>query len=777
MAKRSCKLNDNWFEEFKPWLEKSKDPKSVFCNICQQSFGISNMGVSAIKSHAKGKKHIDKESMRKSSSTLYFAKDKGKSKETSTTSPAACSQTLLPSVVANASATEAEIVWTIRTVLLHNSNRSCDGLPKLFQCMFPDSKIAKIFSLGRTKCGYYTNFGIAPYLKDTLISKVKAAPFYALSYDESLNRVFQEEQMDIHLRYFNEETQMVESRYFDSPFVKRPNSDNLHNELLNSLSVVDVGKLIQISMDGPNVNWDVLKKHSQHREEGEMTSLVQLGSCGLHIVHGALKTGMKESGWNIDKILHAMWKIFDESPARRDIYIRETTCDVFPLHFCKTRWVEDGPVAGRAIELWTSVTKVIKYWLSCCKSSRPQKNKSYDTLVEHHKDPLMIAKFNFFKYLASILSHFLVCFQTEKPMLPFLATELDRMLRQVYRLFIKRDVVNEAQTPYSLSKIDVAEKENHLPVENLELGSAVTAELGKVGVSSEVKKQFKKDCKKVLIKLCGKLNERSPLNFAAVRNAVAWNPHEMVNEEAICILRGKKFIQKLFDLKLLTSVESDNAKRELELFIQTVVHQNKDEFSSFNKDKQRLDTFFSKYCSQNADYVNFWKVCKIVFVLFHGQADVERGFSVNKEILVENMLKESLISQRLVCDQLGCYRSNLENYKVSRELLLRCKNAWRKYNDYLEEKKKEKVVSEGDRKRKLIREEIDEIKKKKQNLRKCIQTLEGDITKYSFEAEEKADLDLLTKANSFRKTKDEKEETIKALDRALAKLDKNLKGI
>ena len=134
--------------------------------------------------------------------------------------------------------------------------------------MFPDSKIANVFSLGRTKCGYYTNFGIAPYLKDLLISKVKASPIYAASYDESLNRVFQEEQMDIHLRYFNEETQMVESRYLDSPFVKRPNSGNLHNELLNSLSMVGAEKLIQISMDGPNLNWDVLKKTLSTQSKG-----------------------------------------------------------------------------------------------------------------------------------------------------------------------------------------------------------------------------------------------------------------------------------------------------------------------------------------------------------------------------------------------------------------------------------------------------------------------------------------------------------------------------
>ena len=49
----------------------------------------------------------------------------------------------------------------------------------------------------------------------------------------------------------------------------------------------------------------------------------------------------------------------------------------------------------------------------------------------------------------------------------------------------------------------------------------------------------------------------------------------------------------------------------------------------------------------NVSYKNRWKV-KLVLTLSHGQAGVERGFSVNKDILVENMQELSLFSQRQV---------------------------------------------------------------------------------------------------------------------------------
>ena len=166
-------------------------------------------------------------------------------------------------------------------------------------------------------------------------------------YDELLNRVLQVEQMDVVLRYFNNESCLVETSNFDSDSLKRPNSHNLHDKLLESLSTLDLGKLLQVLMDGPDVNWNVLELHSSCREQNEFSKLINIGSCGLLMLHGALRTGLMETNWEINKVLHAMWKIFDESPVRRGIYIRETGCDIFPLHFCNTRWVEDEPVAAR----------------------------------------------------------------------------------------------------------------------------------------------------------------------------------------------------------------------------------------------------------------------------------------------------------------------------------------------------------------------------------------------------------------------------------------------
>ena len=45
----------------------------------------------------------------------------------------------------------------------------------------------------------------------------------------------------------------------------------------------------------------------------------------------------------------------------------------------------------------------------------------------------------------------------------------------------------------------------------------------------------------------------------------------------------------------------------------------------------------------------------------HGQSNVERGFSVNKEVLQDNLQVKSLISQGLIYDTSKCTDSDLNS--------------------------------------------------------------------------------------------------------------------
>lgn len=53
---------------------------------------------------------------------------------------------------------------------------------------------------------------------------------------------------------------------------------------------------------------------------------------------------------------------------------------------------------------------------------------------------------------------------------------------------------------------------------------------------------------------------------------------------------------------------------------------------------------------KDSDYEKLWSEARMLLILSHGEASVERCFSVNKEIMVENMQEESFVGQRLIQD-------------------------------------------------------------------------------------------------------------------------------
>ena len=127
----------------------------------------------------------------------------------------------------------------------------------------------------------------------------------------------------------------------------------------------------------------------------------------------------------------------------------------------------------------------------------------------------------------------------------------------------------------------------------------------------------------------------------------------------------------------------------------------------------RLDTFFFKFIEGRASFSNFANVLKIILTMSHGQASVERGFSINKSLLVENLSKERLISQRIIYDHMKVNDLQSHELEITPALRKSVKSSRQQYDTYLEEQKRKGVQSEKSRKRKVIEEEIFKLKKEK----------------------------------------------------------------
>lgn len=162
------------------------------------------------------------------------------------------------------------------------------------------------------------------------------------------------------------------------------------------------------------------------------------------------------------------------------------------------------------------------------------------------------------------------------------------------------------------------------------------------------------------------------------------------------------------------------------------VEGREEEFVSFQPLSQRLDVFLhSKLCTSHPDLLKF---CQSVLLLSHGQATVERGFSVNKEVETCNLLDESLEALRLICDKvIGC--GGILKVPLTKELLASAASARSHYRLYLENERK---------KRKAAEKELED-RKQRRILNVVCDSLEVDAYKFAEIAEGKTEEGTRTK--------------------------------
>ena len=150
-----------------------------------------------------------------------------------------------------------------------------------------------------------TTYSLAPFLHSLLLQKI-SLPHQVVSFDESLNNSVQAEQMDLLICYWDNDADRVCTCCMGSEFMGCSTTDNVHETFQNGISEVDESQVMQVSFDGPNVNLTFFKKYASMEEEKELDPLMDLGTCGLHVVHSSMKAGAKVSEWELQKLLKAM---------------------------------------------------------------------------------------------------------------------------------------------------------------------------------------------------------------------------------------------------------------------------------------------------------------------------------------------------------------------------------------------------------------------------------------------------------------------------------------
>lgn len=92
----------------------------------------------------------------------------------------------------------------------------------------------------------------------------------------------------------------------------------------------------------------------------------------------------------------------------------------------------------------------------------------------------------------------------------------------------------------------------------------------------------------------------------------------------------------------------------------------------------------------------------------HGQAHIEMGFSVNKEIVVENSHSKCLCAQCIICDAINLWGEDVHEIDLPNKLVLCYVTSYSCYNAALKESWYDKQAAEKSKKkrRKILQGEI-----------------------------------------------------------------------
>lgn len=783
-AHSESKFQDAWLadDKFKDWIQRDSSDVKAYCKWCCKSISIYSMGRQALVSHGNGAKHVSKGKTSMPRVTSFFRPvDKAPTPSTSrdasmdsSTADVEVSQSEstvsfsrnsqshagLDAFVQTSDVLRAEILWCLKSTMSNYSYNSQEDTSDVFKKMFPDSEIAQKFSCGKTKTMYLSCFGIAPHFTDLLKKQVKDE-HYVLLYDESLNVQLQSKQLDIHLRFWNDN--LIETRYFSSDFL----GHSCATDILASFDKLvkdDIGmaKLMQVSMDGPNVNLSALRQLQSDMMSEYDRTLIDVGTCSLHTMHNGFRHGVDRTNWDLSKFLSGVHTLFRDVPARRSEFEIITETDIYPLQYCAHRWVENVKVCRRIIEIFPTVSKYVDAVQR--KETRNPATKSFALVKNWSADPLALAKLHFIVSIGEPIEAFLKMYQTDEPMLPYLSKDIEMLLRSLMERFIKTTVLENATTLKKLLSIDVSNRENHKSVKKIHLGFAVSNELAQFKEATEdTVTAFRRDCRNFLETFLNHVMEKTPLDNRLVKHIKCLNPEVLAAETTEVTQEDFKFLLDcLLPSKFILLKDCDKILDQWRAFTRDV--RTLDDFKHFSRRCVRLDSLYYDTLHDSETYEMLWPVIRLLLTLSHGQATVERGFSVNKETSTVNISRHGLIARRTIKDHME-HSGGLSKFVVSDALLNSAKHARRGYEAHLARQKSLEQHSKcNETKKSGLQDQLKFLNHRLTSLRRDVDVLTADAEKLYEQAERTRDFAHLAEANAWSRAVKDKQQQISILE-------------
>ena len=194
-------------------------------------------------------------------------------------------------------------------------------------------------------------------------------------------------------------------------------------------------------------------------------------------------------------------------------------------------------------------------------------------------------------------------YQTDEPMIMFLAEDLQSMCSKLMHKFVKTSVLDSADTMYKIANLDVLDKQNRKVAIETDIGFAAKAILTTHAKSKAVNErgvlQFRMDCAKFISHVTSKILERSPMKYKLVRSLYCLNTQKMIDLPEACIKAFEIVLKKLIEARWRSSTAADKLLEQYKCFLQFV---KKDYGFEFKNCKERVGVFWYAHINDMKEF-------------------------------------------------------------------------------------------------------------------------------------------------------------------------------
>lgn len=256
-------------------------------------------------------------------------------------------------------------------------------------------------------------------------------------------------------------------------------------------------------------------------------------------------------------------------------------------------------------------------------------------------------------------------------------------MKGVLSRFVRSETVDQL-SPSQLLSVDLDDPEILLPTERIDVGILARSSLLKTDkhLSPLDRQKFRHDCRDICRAIYKSLSLKGPMKYDFVLNCRCLVPKVILKEPE----EAKNFeniLTYLYDKKRLSASETEKAKDQFNEMVTVTARTHRQKFNDFKEFADRLDIFFVSLAPPN-------ELLEVMFTLFHGNANIERGFKINKDTLSTNMHERTLYSLRFLFDSLKLEMRDdrISSIEITSDMMKSVRQARQRYRNFLDEEKR-----------------------------------------------------------------------------------------